>query len=63
MFVCLFVCFVCLFCLFVLFVLFVYAGTLMNKVLSTYDIGHQMEYLLATGNLRSRSGLGMQQVY
>lgn len=26
------------------------------------DIGHQMEYLLATGNLRSRSGLGLQQV-
>eukprot|EP00731_Ephydatia_muelleri_P007732 Em0004g70a len=26
------------------------------------DIGHQMEYLLATGNLRSRSGLGLQQM-
>ena len=26
------------------------------------DIGREMEYLLATGNLRSRSGLGLQQV-
>ena len=26
------------------------------------DIGHEMEYMLATGNLRSRSGLGLQQV-
>ena len=28
----------------------------------TVDIGHEMEYMLATGNLRSRSGLGLQQV-
>ena len=28
----------------------------------TIDIGHEMEYMLATGNLRSRSGLGLQQV-
>ena len=28
----------------------------------TVDIGHEMEYVLATGNLRSRSGLGLQQV-
>ena len=26
------------------------------------DIGREIEYLLATGNLRSRSGLGLQQV-
>ena len=35
----------------------------MPKVLKkTVDIGHEMEYMLATGNLRSRSGLGLQQV-
>lgn len=27
------------------------------------DIGREMEYMLATGNLRSRSGLGLQQVH
>ena len=35
----------------------------MPKVVrKTLDIGHEMEYMLATGNLRSRSGLGLQQV-
>ena len=37
--------------------------SLMPKVMrKTVDIGHEMEYMLATGNLRSRSGLGLQQV-
>jgi DNA-directed RNA polymerase I subunit RPA2 len=36
--------------------------SLMPKVVrKTLDIGHEMEYMLATGNLRSRSGLGLQQ--
>ena len=37
--------------------------TLMNKIVSTLpDLGSQMENFLATGNLRSRSGLALQQV-
>ena len=39
------------------------SASLMPKVAKkTVDIGHEMEYMLATGNLRSRSGLGLQQV-
>ena len=35
----------------------------MNKILMAGpDIGQQMEYMLATGNLRSKTGLGFQQV-
>lgn len=37
-------------------------ATVMSRVTKkTVDIGHEMEYMLATGNLRSRSGLGLQQ--
>lgn len=39
------------------------SDTLMNKALSSApDIGSQMEYFVATGNLRSRSDLALQQV-
>ena len=39
------------------------SGSIMPRVAKkTIDIGHEMEYMLATGNLRSRSGLGLQQV-
>ena len=35
----------------------------MNRViLQGPDVGQQMEYMLATGNLRSKTGLGFQQV-
>ena len=41
----------------------VLTASLMPKVTKKCpDIGHEMEYMLATGNLRSRSGLGLQQV-
>ncbi len=39
------------------------SDNLMTKVLSSaHEIGSQMEYFIATGNLRSRSNLGLQQV-
>ena len=31
-------------------------------ILQGPDVGQQMEYMLATGNLRSKTGLGFQQV-
>ena len=35
----------------------------MSKIIQrSPDVGRELEYLLATGNLRSRSGLGLQQV-
>ena len=40
-----------------------YADSLMSKIVQrSPDVGRELEYLLATGNLRSRSGLGLQQV-
>ena len=39
------------------------AANIVNKVMNSMpDVGKQMEYLLATGNLKSRSGLNLQQV-
>ena len=39
------------------------AASIIKKVIGTGpDIGHQMHYLISTGNLASRSGLGLQQV-
>ena len=44
-------------------ILFCGPGALMTKVISGGpDVGHYMEYFLATGNIRSRTGLGLQQV-
>ena len=35
----------------------------MSKIVQrSQDVGCELVYLLATGNLRSRSGLGLQQV-
>lgn len=43
--------------------LVLFLASLMPRVAKkTVDIGHEMEYMLATGNLRSRSGLALQQV-
>ena len=47
----------------IVFLILLLADNLMSKAFTTApDIGHQMESFLATGNLRSRSGLGLQQV-
>ena len=44
-------------------IIFCGPGALMTKVISGGpDVGHYMEYFLATGNIRSRTGLGLQQV-
>ena len=40
-----------------------YAAAIIKKVIGTGpDIGHQMYYLISTGSLASKSGLGLQQV-
>ena len=39
-----------------------YAASLLQAMSRSTNISHQMEYLLATGNLVSRSGLGLMQV-
>ena len=41
-----------------------HAAAIIKKVIGTGpDIGHQMHYLISTGNLVSKSGLGLQQVF
>ena len=39
-----------------------FTATLLQSMSRSTNISHQMEYLLATGNLVSRSGLGLMQV-
>ena len=39
-----------------------FTATLLQAMQFGVNISHQMEYLLATGNLVSRSGLGLMQV-
>lgn len=40
-----------------------YIAAIIKKVIGTGpDVGNQMHYLISTGNLASKSGLGLQQV-
>ena len=37
-------------------------ASILKHMAHCFNLTHQMEYLLATGTLRSRSGLGLMQV-
>ena len=36
---------------------------MLKNMAHCFNVTHQMEYLLATGTLRTKSGLGLMQVY
>ena len=44
------------------FSLFLQSATLLQSMGKGSNVSHQMEYMLATGNLVSRTGLGLMQV-
>ena len=42
---------------------FLFLASILKHMAHCFNLTHQMEYLLATGTLRSKSGLGLMQVY